>query len=178
MHYVSTDNRIVNLKSTIVNKLMSLFDNSVKPIGLASDHAGFPAKAYVIKVLKEKGIPYKDFGTYSEERCNYADFGHPLALAVERGDCYPGIAICGSGNGINMTVNKHQGIRAALCWNPAIAKCARTHNDANILSLPGRWLYEEEIYDILVTFLNTPFEGGRHKQRIEKIPVNHLDTVI
>ena len=148
---------------------MSLFNNSEKPIGLASDHAGFPAKEYVIKILKEKGIPYKDFGTYSDESCDYADFAHPLAVAVESGECYPGIAICSSGNGINMTVNKHQGIRGALCWDTEIAAYARAHNDANILSLPGRWLSEEEIYDIMVMFLNTPFEGGRHARRIEKI---------
>ena len=151
---------------------MSLFNNSEKPIGLASDHAGFPAKEYVIKILKEKGIPYKDFGTYSDESCDYADFAHPLAVAVERGECYPGIAICGSGNGINMVVNKHQGIRGALCWSTEIAACARAHNDANVLSLPGRFLSEEEIYDILVMFLNTSFEGGRHEKRIEKIALS------
>lgn len=149
---------------------MSLFDNSEKPIGLASDHAGFPAKQYVIKALMEKGIPYKDFGAYSEESCDYPDFAHPLAEAVEKGDCYPGIAICGTGNGINMAVNKHQGIRSALCWNPKLAFYARAHNDANILAMPGRMLNEAEIYEILVTFLNTPFEGGRHEKRIHKIP--------
>ena len=150
---------------------MSLFINSEKPIGLASDHAGFPAKEYVRKVLTEKGIPYKDFGTYSEESCDYPDYAHPLAIAVEQGECYPGIAICGSGTGINITVNKHQGIRGALCWNTEIARLARTHCDANVLSLPGKWLSEQEIYEILVTFLNTPFEGGRHERRIEKIPL-------
>ena len=150
---------------------MSLFNNSEKPIGLAADHAGFHAKEYVRKVLEEKGIPYKDFGTYSDESCDYTDFAHPLAAAVERGDCYPGIAICSSGNGINMTVNKHFGIRGALCWNPEIAHYARAHNDANILSLPGNFLSDEEVYDILATFLNTPFEGGRHQRRIDKIPM-------
>ncbi len=149
---------------------MSLFEDTVKPIGLASDHAGFPAKQYVISVLKEKGIPYKDFGAYSEESSDYADYAHPLANAVEGGECYPGIAICGSGNGINMTMNKHQGIRAALCWNKEMAFYARAHNDANVLSLPGRMISEEEIYDVLVTFLNTPFQGGRHERRIHKIP--------
>ncbi|HUI33023.1 MAG: RpiB/LacA/LacB family sugar-phosphate isomerase [Dysgonamonadaceae bacterium] len=148
----------------------SLFGESVKPIGLAGDHAGFPAKDFIITKLKEKGIPYIDFGTYTTESSDYSDFGHQLAKAVEAGECYPGIAICGSGNGVNMTVNKHQGIRAALCWNKEIAQLARAHNDANILSLPGRFLEEEEIYEILVTFLNTPFEGGRHKRRIDKIP--------
>ncbi|HHV85478.1 MAG TPA: RpiB/LacA/LacB family sugar-phosphate isomerase [Petrimonas sp.] len=149
---------------------MSLFDKTEKPIGLASDHAGFAAKQIIIKLLTENGIPFKDFGAYSEESSDYADFAHPLARAVESGECYPGIAICGSGNGINMTMNKHQGIRSALCWNKDIAYLARAHNNANVLALPGRLLNEEEIYEILVTFLNTPFEGGRHERRINKIP--------
>ena len=93
-----------------------------------------------------------------------------MALAIEKGECYPGIAICSTGNGINMTMNKHQGIRAALCWNTESAYYARAHNDANVLSLPGRMLEKEEYYEILVTFLNTPFEGGRHARRISKIP--------
>lgn len=149
---------------------MSLFDKTEKPIGLASDHAGFAAKQLVIRMLTEKGIPFKDFGAYSEESSDYADFAHPLAIAVENGECFPGIAICGTGNGINMTMNKHQGIRAALCWSKETAFYARAHNDANVLSMPGRLLSEEEIYDILVTFLNSPFEGGRHERRINKIP--------
>lgn len=150
--------------------MMSLFDESVKPIAIGSDHAGFEWKQYIIQVLKEKGIPYKDFGAYTSESSDYADYAHPLADAVEKGECYPGITICGTGNGISMTVNKHQGIRAALCWNKEIAFLARAHNDANILSLPGRYLNKEEVYEILVTFLNTPFEGGRHERRIKKIP--------
>jgi ribose 5-phosphate isomerase B len=149
---------------------MSLFDHSVKPIAIGSDHAGFEKKQYIIQVLEEKGIPFKDFGAFSAESSDYADYAHPLADAVEKGECYPGITICGTGNGISMTVNKHQGIRAALCWNKEIAFLARAHNDANILSLPGRFLSEEEVYEILVTFLNTPFEGGRHERRINKIP--------
>ncbi len=148
----------------------SLFGESVKPIGLASDHAGLETKEFIISKLKEKAIPYIDFGTYTSESSDYADFGHQLAKAVSEGECYPGIAVCGSGNGINMTVNKHQGIRGALCWSKEQAQLARAHNNANILSLPGRFLEEEEIYDILVTFLNTPFEGGRHEKRIDKIP--------
>lgn len=149
---------------------MSLFDHSEKPIGIGSDHAGFDRKQQIIKKLEEQGIPYKDFGTYSLESTDYPDYAHPLATAVENGECYPGIAICATGNGINMTVNKHQGVRAALCWNQEIAYYARAHNDANILSIPGRFLSDEEIYDILVTFLNTPFEGGRHERRVNKIP--------
>ncbi len=149
---------------------MSLFDKTEKPIGLASDHAGFAAKQIVIKLLTEKGIPFRDFGAYSDESSDYADFAHPLASAVEEGECYPGIAVCGSGNGINMTMNKHQNIRSALCWNKEVAYLARAHNNANVLALPGRLLNEEEIYEILVTFLNTPFEGGRHERRVNKIP--------
>lgn len=149
---------------------MSLFDHSEKPIGLGSDHAGYDRKQHIIKILEEQGIPYRDFGTYSQESTDYPDYAHPLALAVENGECYPGIAICATGNGINMTVNKHQGVRAALCWNQEIAYYARAHNDANILSIPGRFLSDEEIYEILVTFLNTSFEGGRHERRINKIP--------
>ena len=149
---------------------MSLFENTVKPIGLASDHAGYAAKQIVIKMLTEKGIPFKDFGAYSEDSSDYADYAHPLAKAIEGGECYPGVAICGTGNGINMTMNKHQGIRSALCWNKDVAYLARAHNDANVLAMPGRLLTEEQIYEILVTFLNTPFEGGRHERRINKIP--------
>ena len=149
---------------------MSLFENTVKPIGLASDHAGYAAKQIVIKMLTEKGIPFKDFGAYSEDSSDYADYAHPLAKAIEGGECYPGVAICGTGNGINMTMNKHQGIRSALCWNKDVAYLARAHNDANVLAMPGRLLNEEQIYEILVTFLNTPVEGGRHERRIYKIP--------
>ncbi|MDO5523700.1 MAG: RpiB/LacA/LacB family sugar-phosphate isomerase [Bacteroidia bacterium] len=149
---------------------MSLFDKTEKPIGLASDHAGYAAKQVVIKMLTEKGIPFNDFGAHSPESSDYADFAHPLAKAIESGECYPGIAICGTGNGINMTMNKHQHIRSALCWNKESAFLARAHNDANVLAFPGRLLSEEEIHEILETFLNTPFEGGRHERRINKIP--------
>ncbi|HBG56477.1 MAG TPA: ribose-5-phosphate isomerase, partial [Porphyromonadaceae bacterium] len=109
---------------------MSLFANSEKPIGIGSDHAGFDRKQHLIKMFEEQGIPYKDFGTYSSESTDYPDYAHPLALAVENGECYPGVAICASGNGINMTVNKHQGVRGALCWTPEIAYYARAHNNA------------------------------------------------
>lgn len=150
---------------------MSLFDETVTPIGLASDHAGFEAKQIVITLLKEKGIPFKDFGTHNTDRTDYPDYAHSLAIAVEKGECYPGVAICGTGNGINMTMNKHQGIRSALCWNKEVTVLARAHNDANVLALPGRLLDEKDIYEILVAFLNTPFDGGRHSGRIAKIPV-------
>lgn len=149
---------------------MSKFDDSEIVIGLASDHAGFDAKSYIEKILKNRNLRYIDFGTYSSESCDYADFAHPMALAVEGGECHLGIAICGSGNGINMTMNKHQGIRAALCWNPEMAFLARAHNDANVLSLPGRLLGEDELLEIVKVFLSTPFEGGRHERRVKKIP--------
>jgi ribose 5-phosphate isomerase B len=143
----------------------------MKKIGLASDHAGFELKQFVKKWLEAKGWEYEDFGTYSEESCDYADFAHPLGFAVEAGECYPGIAICGSGNGINMTLNHHQGIRSALCWEPEIAHLARQHNDANVLVMPGRFISTEVADQILNEFFNTEFEGGRHIRRIEKIPV-------
>jgi ribose 5-phosphate isomerase B len=149
---------------------MSSFNSINKPIGFASDHAGYDTKNYLISVLNDMGLEYKDFGTYSKESSDYSDYAHPLATAVENGECRLGIAICGTGNGINMTMNKHQGIRAALCWNTEIAFYARAHNDANVLSLPGRLLTKEEFYEILKVFLNTPFEGGRHEKRINKIP--------
>ena len=142
-----------------------------KPIALCSDHAGYDTKQAVIAFLKEQGIEYKDFGTYSTESCDYPDFAHPCAISVESGDCYPGIAICGSGNGINMTLNKHQEIRAALCWEPELAQLARAHNNANILVMPGRFISNEKALEIVKTFLSTDFEGGRHQRRIDKIPV-------
>ena len=151
--------------------LHSFLAKNMKTIGLASDHAGFELKQYVKQWLDAKGWPYKDFGTYSTESCDYPDYAHPLALAVEAGECYPGIAICGSGEGISMTLNKHQGIRAALCWIPQIAHLARQHNDANVLVMPGRFITPEEANPILTEFFNTPFEGGRHQKRIDKIPV-------
>ena len=141
------------------------------PVALCSDHAGWATKQAVIAYLEKEGIPYKDFGTYNEESCDYPDFAHPLAEAIEAGECYPGIAICGSGNGIAMTLNKHQGIRAALCWSPDIAELGRQHNDANVLVMPGRFVTNHIAASILKKFFSTPFEGGRHQRRVEKIPV-------
>ena len=141
------------------------------PVALCSDHAGYATKQAVIDYLKENNIEYKDFGTYSEESCDYPDFAHPCALAVESGECYPGIAVCGSGEGINITLNKHQGIRSALCWLPELARLARQHNDANVLAMPGRFVTNEEALEMVKTFLSTPFEGGRHQKRVDKIPV-------
>ena len=138
-------------------------------IAIACDHAGFPLKVVLKKVLENKGLTIIDFGTDSENSVDYADYAHPLAAAVESGDCALGVTICGSGNGINMTVNKHQGIRTALCWNAEIARLARAHNDANVCSLPGRFVSEEEAIKIIDLFLSTPFDGGRHEGRIRKI---------
>lgn len=143
-----------------------------KTIALCSDHAGYELKEYVKTWLDSHHLPYKDFGTYSPESCDYADFAHPMAEAMEAGDYFPGIAICGSGNGIAMTLNKHQSIRAAICWNTDIASLARRHNDANILVLPGRFVTNEEADKILDTFFASEFEGGRHLRRINKIPVS------
>lgn len=142
-----------------------------KTVGLAADHAGYEIKEHVREWLEAKGIGYKDFGTCSTASVDYPDYAHPLALAVESGECYLGIAVCGSGNGINMTLNKHQAIRAALCWIPEIAHLARQHNDANILVMPGRFITDKESDLILEEFFNTQFDGGRHLKRIEKIPV-------
>lgn len=143
----------------------------MKTIGLACDHAGFTLMTFVKGWLEKKGWAYKDFGTHSAESVDYPDYAHPLAHAVENGECHPGIAICGSGNGINMTLNKHQGIRAALCWTPEIAHLARQHNDANVLVMPGRFITEDMAAAILDEFFSTAFEGGRHQRRIDKIPV-------
>ena len=139
-------------------------------IGLASDHAGFALKEHVKEYLTAKGLEFEDFGTYSEESCDYPDFGHALGAAIEAGTVYPGIAVCGSGEGISMTLNKHQGVRAGLCWIPEIAHLIRQHNDANVLVMPGRFITNAEADAIMDEFLTTSFEGGRHQRRIEKIP--------
>jgi len=140
-------------------------------IGLASDHAGFELKQAVKSYLTEKGLPFKDYGTLSTESCDYPDYAHALARGLENCECDCGIAICGSGEGIAMTLNKHQRIRAALCWMPEIAHLSRQHNDANVLVMPGRFITPEVARQIMNEFFSTPFEGGRHVRRIEKIPV-------
>jgi len=142
----------------------------MKTIGLAADHAGFALKEEVKKHLISQGYAVADFGTHSNESMDYPDVAHPLADAVEQGKATFGIAFCGSGNGINMTLNKHQGIRSALCWTSEIAMLARQHNDANICALPARFVSLKSAFEIVETFLNTLFEGGRHQRRVEKIP--------
>lgn len=139
-------------------------------IGICSDHAGFGLKQQVIAHLQSKGIEVKDFGTYSAESCDYPDFAHPCAEALEHGELTSAIAMCGSGNGIAMTLNKHQGVRAAICWDHELAELARQHNDANCLVLPARFIAPELALQLVDAFLATPFEGGRHERRVAKIP--------
>lgn len=140
-----------------------------KIIPIGADHAGFQLKSKVIKHLEQKGYELKDFGCYSEESIDYPDYGHPVAEMVESNQGLLGILICGSGNGINMTANKHQGIRSALCWKKEIAELARQHNNANIIALPARFVSEEEAIEMVDVFLSTEFEGGRHQNRVNKI---------
>lgn len=142
-----------------------------KKVAMCSDHAGYELKSIIQGYLDSQDIEYADFGTNSTDSCDYPDFAHPCAEAVENGVCFPGIAMCGSGNGIQMTLNKHQGIRAALCWTVELAKLARQHNDANVLVLPARFIEPVLALEIVDAFLNTPFEGGRHVNRVNKIPV-------
>lgn len=150
---------------------MTILDPA-KKIAMCADHAGYELKSIIQGYLESQGIGYEDFGTYSAESCDYPDFAHPTAEAVESGVCYPGIAMCGTGNGIAMTLNKHKGIRAALCWNTDLARLAREHNDANVLVLPARFIDPADALAVIDVFLSTPFEGGRHCRRIEKIPMH------
>lgn len=138
-------------------------------IAIGSDHAGFELKQEVINYLNTKSFLVEDKGCYSLERADYPDFGHAVALAVLNKDADLGILMCGSGNGINMSANKHNGIRAALCWNEEIATMAKQHNDANILTLPARYITLKEAKKCIDAFLNNEFEGGRHADRIKKI---------
>lgn len=143
----------------------------METIAFASDHAGYELKQELKKFMVEKGYEIVDFGAFSSESSDFPDYAHPAAKAVESGECAFGIALCGSGNGISMTLNKHQGIRAALAWRPEIADLAKRHNKANILVLPARFVTEIEAKYIIDAYLNAEFEGGRHQRRIEKIPI-------
>lgn len=140
-------------------------------VGIASDHAGYQMKEALKPFLEEMGYDIEDFGTHSTESMDYPDTAHPLAEAIESGRLTCGIAICGSGNGINMTMNHHQGIRAALCWTPELASLAKQHNNANVLSLPGRFISIETAREIVKAYFDAQFEGGRHQRRIDKIAV-------
>lgn len=138
-------------------------------IAIGSDHAGFAYKEALKKWLDESGHSTTDFGTHTPESSDYADIAHPLSRAVESKDCELGILVCGSANGVAITANKHQGIRAAICWNDELASLARRHNDANIVCLPARFVSLELAQSIVEEFLRASFEGGRHAQRVSKI---------
>lgn len=140
-------------------------------IAIASDHAGFDTKEVLIPFLKEKGYEVDDFGPNSSDSMDYPDTAHPLAKAIENKEYVFGITLCGSGNGINITANKHQAIRSALCWNAEIAALARQHNDANICAVPARFVSVDLAKEIVSAFLSADFEGGRHQRRVDKIPV-------
>src|SRR5438094_8995678 len=141
------------------------FDKS-KPVAIGSDHAGFDYKEALISFLEGKGISYHDFGTDSKDSVDYPDFAHPVARAVESGEASFGILICGSANGVAITANKHQGIRAAVCWEEEVAQLARQHNDANIICIPARFVSHNEAQHMVELFLDIPFEGGRHQNRV------------
>lgn len=141
-------------------------------LALVSDHAGYELKEYLKPYLESKGYEIKDFGTHSEASCDYPDYAHPAALSVEKGECDLGIAMCGTGNGMQMTLNKHQSIRAGLCWLPVIGELIRQHNNANFLVLPARFITKEEAQKIVDAYLSSSFEGGRHQTRIDKMPLN------
>ncbi len=138
-------------------------------IAIGGDHAGFDLKTSIISKLEKAGHQVKDFGPFNTDAVDYPDYIHPLATAVANSEFDFGIAICGSGHGVNMVANKHAGIRAALCWRPELAALARTHNDANILCLPARWLSQEVAEECVDEFLTKEFEGGRHQRRVDKI---------
>ncbi|MDR0386271.1 MAG: RpiB/LacA/LacB family sugar-phosphate isomerase [Prevotellaceae bacterium] len=137
--------------------------------GIVSDHAGYSLKTYLVKKLKEWNCEIADYGPDSDTSVDYPDFGHRLGLAIDTGECVRGIAICFSGNGIAMVLNRHRNARAALCWNKDTATLARKHNDANVCVLPGHFVTDKEAEEIVALFLSTSFEGGRHERRIKKI---------
>ena len=141
-------------------------------LAIACDHAGYQTKEILVQWLQDLGHQVKDFGTYSEDSCDYPDYAHPMANAVEKKEYDLGISLCGSGNGINMVANKHQGIRSALCWKPELASLAKQHNNANVCAIPARFVTIEEAKSIITAFLEAEFEGGRHQRRIEKIPLS------
>lgn len=167
-------NNPFNIFNKSINKCLNLLSTKGETmknpvIGIGSDHAGFPLKSHIVRYLQKKGYEVRDYGTDSEESVDYTDYAHPLASDISSGKLGKGILICGSGNGISMTANKHPHVRCALCWTEEIARLARRHNDANILSMPGRFITEEEAERIVDAFLDTEFEGGRHQKRIDKI---------
>ncbi len=147
------------------------FDLS-KPVAVGADHAGYEYKSAIIELLQKKGFTVQDFGTKSKDSVDYPDFAHPVATAVANKNAGCGILICGSANGVAITANKHQHIRAAVCWTTEIAALARRHNNANVICLPARFVPLGEAEEMVNVFLNTNFEGGRHERRVEKIACN------
>ncbi len=147
---------------------MSPFNLSM-PVAIGCDHAGFEYKEDIISFLEAKGLEYKDFGTYSLDSVDYPDFAHPVAISVENKETAFGILICGSANGVAITANKHQHIRAAVCWGEELAELARKHNNANIICIPSRFVREGDVEKMVDIFMHTDFEGGRHERRVEKI---------
>lgn len=146
----------------------SAFDLN-KPIAIGSDHAGFEYKEDLISFLEGKGLPFKDFGTHTKDSVDYPDFAHPVASSVENNEAAFGILVCGSANGVAITANKHQGIRAAVCWGEELAKLSREHNNANIICIPARFVREGDAEKMVNLFIQTEFEGGRHAKRVDKI---------
>jgi ribose 5-phosphate isomerase B len=140
-----------------------------KPVAIGGDHAGFSYKEFLKEMLESKGLTVLDFGTHSAASVDYPDFAHPVATAVEQGEAGCGILICGSANGVAISANKHQGIRAAICWETEIAQLARQHNNANVICIPARFVSPNEAQRLVELFLDTPFEGGRHQARVAKI---------
>ena len=145
-----------------------IFDKR-KPIAIGSDHAGYDYKEDLMSFLEGTGMPFKDFGTHSKDSVDYPDFAHPVAKADEDGEASFGVLICGSANGVAITANKHQGVRAAISWGEELAQLAREHNNANVLCIPARFVREGDAEKMLDIFINTPFEGGRHENRVNKI---------
>ncbi len=143
--------------------------NLNKPIAIGSDHAGYDFKEELISFLEAKDLSFHDYGTHSKDSVDYPDFAHPVAVAVESGEAAFGILLCGSGNGVAITANKHKGVRAAICWGEELAKVAREHNDANIICIPARFVREGDAEKMVQLFMSTEFEGGRHSRRVEKI---------
>lgn len=144
------------------------FDLS-KPIAIGADHAGYEYKTVIADLLRNKGLEVKDFGTHSTDSVDYPDFAHPVASAVENGEAGLGILVCGSANGVAIAANKHQEVRAAICWQAEIARLARQHNNANIICLPARFISTPAAEEMVNIFIDTKFEGGRHEKRVEKI---------
>jgi len=142
-----------------------------KTIVMAADHAGYQMKEYIKKQLVQEGYSPVDYGTDSDESVDYPDFAHKVGEAIESGTYSRGLVFCGSGNGVNMTVNKHKGVRSALCWNEEIARLARAHNNANVCALPARFIPAQDAWRIVKMFLSSEFEGGRHEKRVDKIEI-------